>query len=204
MERLFLQARSGRQCVLASRFKVLAEEEKETLTRRGLKVMGIWAGGWWRKGGLPYTCTPTVSFWDDHPWAGKEVQRAGARPVCEGCGCFAPWYFCVLTRAPVQAMREAGYGPLPPLPRRDAPPENPWSEDLVCKMDKDCVFAYPAPCQSPTCGSDWQEVSNRAAYQAAKARWAKVHPACKPCVQCFTSWLGTRAVCVDGQCEVRP
>jgi hypothetical protein len=32
---------------------------------------------------------------------------------CEACSCFDPWYFCVVTDAPADKMKKAGYAPLP-------------------------------------------------------------------------------------------
>ena len=89
--------------------------------------------------------------------------------------------------------------------RRSAPPRLPWSKGRACKKDRDCVFAH-SPCpRCPPCKPTWRAVTNRAAYRRREAFFARRRircPRCKPCPEGSSKWLGSRAVCHDGQCAV--
>jgi endonuclease YncB( thermonuclease family) len=111
--RLYLKAKAGRQCMLPAAFQRVAREERRRLAME-LPVEGIWAAGWWPSAGWPAACTPADpdAFWRRHPWAGQKVWRAVGQPMCEGCYCFAPWFFCLFSEAPAHRLKKAGYAPL--------------------------------------------------------------------------------------------
>jgi hypothetical protein len=83
------------------------------------------------------------------------------------------------------------------------PPKLPWSKDRVCKKDSDCVLL---PTRCPRCRPHcWRPVGNREALKRAESVQASVqcrNPGCRRCRPDY-DWLGTKAVCVKGQCEVR-
>jgi hypothetical protein len=74
----------------------------------------------------------------------------------------------------------------------------------VCKSHKDCVFAPRDGCGCPPCGPTPRRAVNRkhAAWllkEFAREQCPKVK--CAKCKEPVT-WIGRRAVCRDGQCEV--
>jgi len=87
--------------------------------------------------------------------------------------------------------------------------------DLACRRDGDCVFAYPGPCGAcpapPDCRTQWRTATNRQAYEREDRRYPKANGVyigdCQPCLaseRCpGAGWLGSRAVCNHGRCEVR-
>jgi hypothetical protein len=91
----------------------------------------------------------------------------------------------------------------PPPP----PPKRPRSKDRTCKSDRDCVVEWdPCGYRIPPCGLAWKRAVNREADRRKRARWANKKPACDkrvPCRRHPSRWLGSRAVCEEGQCSIR-
>lgn len=87
-----------------------------------------------------------------------------------------------------------------------APPKLPWSRELRCKRNKDCVFAHSPCSRCPACTPRWREVSNRATYRRQVQLYSRRRVKCSRCRRCPNEenhWLGTRAVCIKGQCQPR-
>jgi len=93
----------------------------------------------------------------------------------------------------------------PPKPAR-AKSRDP---DRACKKDRECVLLYdPCGYSTPPCSDSWKPAANRAADRRLRRNWAIKKPACRGMSLCGAGqkpgrWLGTRAVCVKGQCVAR-
>jgi hypothetical protein len=89
-----------------------------------------------------------------------------------------------------------------------APPMRPPSASRRCKRDKDCVIAY-RPCgygRTASCTTRWKQAVNVAADRRFRKTWSIKVPACsrRRCPKGAKGrWLGTKAVCVAGQCSIR-
>ena len=87
------------------------------------------------------------------------------------------------------------------------PPSRARSKDRSCKKNSDCVVAWdPCSYRVRPCKDSWREAINRTADRRHQAQWASKKPACRPLHFCKNSgkWLGTRALCIKGQCTIRP
>jgi len=157
---------------------------------------------------------------------GKEGQRAVARVVVDGKDLsvellkagLAWWHRGDADPGQTRFEQEARAAkrglwvdadPTPPWHVRP-PPRQPWSEDRACKRDRDCVIAWqPCGYSEPICEDEWKSAVNRAADRRYQSHWANKKPACNRPMLCRAGatikgrWLGTRAVCIRGQCEVR-
>jgi hypothetical protein len=86
------------------------------------------------------------------------------------------------------------------------PPRLPWSRDRVCTSDKDCRI-LPTICRScAPCKPTWRPVGNHQAAARIMKKKARIRCPKVKCKRCGdgANLLGTRAVCVRRQCEVRP
>jgi micrococcal nuclease len=145
-----------------------------------------------------------------HPVTGDVNRKVAHWFTCERSRCQG----CTVHFETMEEARRAGYkahqaclaapppGPAPP----PAPPGLPWSSELRCKLHKDCTFAY-SPCNAcPACTPLWRAVTNQTTYRRQEALYAGRRVKCAPCNPCpenETHWLGTRAVCIKGQCQPR-
>jgi hypothetical protein len=89
------------------------------------------------------------------------------------------------------------------LPAR---PQLPWSRERICKRHRDCVFSYHFCSPCPACKPTWRSVTNRKTFNRERARYRRHPMKCAKCQSCpdgGSHWLGSKAVCVKGQCEVR-
>lgn len=116
----------------------------------------------------------------------KRVRRglwAGKKPV-------APW---------VWRQRSQ---PRPSKPALTARPSHDKSR--ACRSAKDCVFRPPSNCGCPPCGPTWRSAVNRA--HAAWVRHEQARESCPrvKCAKCAQPlrWLGSRLLCVRGQCDI--
>jgi endonuclease YncB( thermonuclease family) len=104
-----------------------------------------------------------------------------------------------------QCVGSASAAPRPAPVAQPQPPNLPWSKDHVCKRDSDCVFAH-SPCPlCPPCKPTWRAVTSRAEYRRREDFYARRRIRCircKPCPDGPSKWLGTKAVCVKGQCTM--
>lgn len=96
---------------------------------------------------------------------------------------------------------------------KPAPPVRARSKDRACKRNRDCVVEYdPCGYRNPPCEDTWKPAVNRAADRRKRQRWANKKPACRDKSLCRARprgsrpgrWLGTWAVCLRGQCVIRP
>ena len=82
-------------------------------------------------------------------------------------------------------------------------PARPAHKDRACRINTDCaLLGTLCPVCAP-CTPTWREAGNQAAYKRIESRRAIVDCAMPSCKGCSTDahWLGTRAVCVKGQCR---
>jgi hypothetical protein len=82
------------------------------------------------------------------------------------------------------------------------PPASPPNPRLACHKDADCAFV-DRPCSCPPCGDTWREVMNTKELAKLRASWAKRRCRQPACEACAGRELGTKAVCVRGQCAAR-
>ena len=122
-------------------------------------------------------------------------------------GCFPILAVAEATARKARRGLWADPNPTPPWDWRKGkrpPPRRPPSKDRGCKRDADCVIAWrPCGYRDPICEDTWKEAVNRAADQRQQARWANRKPVCDRTLLCKSPkgrWLGSRAVCVKGQC----
>ena len=94
-----------------------------------------------------------------------------------------------------------------PQPASSPPRSRTWSKERSCHSNRDCVIEYdPCGYRLLPCGDQWKPAINRAADRRKRANWAIKKPACDTQVPCKDSrgrWLGSRAVCIRGQCAAR-
>ena len=97
--------------------------------------------------------------------------------------------------------------PAVPPPKAESseptPPVLPPSDRRTCKQDTDCELLESRPCSCPPCGDVWREAFNTKTAEDLRQRWAVRRCVQPECPECTGRYLGTRAVCVDGQCAVR-
>lgn len=113
--------------------------------------------------------------------------------------------------APVPSSQPTSAPATPAAPATPpGPPKQPWSRELVCKRHRDCVFAFHACKPCPVCapsGPVWRWVTNRRTYQRQRAHRRRHPVRCAACRRCppgeGSARLGTRPICVRGQCTVR-
>ena len=84
----------------------------------------------------------------------------------------------------------------------DKSPPSKQNPRLMCEQDADCVLVT-RPCTCPPCGDIWKEALNRKAYAALETSWAQRRCKQPTCPACEGRSLGTKAVCVASQCQVR-
>jgi hypothetical protein len=113
--------------------------------------------------------------------AGPEPRSARARQTIDGGSSMEQ----AKTRA---APRSAPK--LPPSPRR------------ACRQDRDCAF-WTRPCSCPPCGKVWREVVNRKELARLQSAWARRRCARPVCDPCEGEYLGTKPICVAGQCTTK-
>ncbi len=106
--------RDGAQCRLQRDAARVAEEERRRLAAHGLDVRDVRVAFMLRDDVLPKRCLPkdAEAFFAAHPRAREGLVKATGA-VCEACGCPEPWFFCAEAAAPPEAMKRAGYAPLP-------------------------------------------------------------------------------------------
>ncbi len=86
-----------------------------------------------------------------------------------------------------------------------APATEAGSADRACKLDRDCTFRPLSGCGCAPCGETRRQAVNRKHagwLQREYARESCPRAKCSPCKD-PVRYLGTQAVCVKGQCEVR-
>jgi hypothetical protein len=84
------------------------------------------------------------------------------------------------------------------------PPKLEYSGDRICKLDSDCVFRPDKPCPPcPPCGTSWRQVLNKVTLKRLQQRWAEGLCNRPKCPACERTVLGTKTVCIKGQCSVR-
>ena len=164
---------------------------------------------WWNR----EQATKDKKLAEAEVWARKQRRGlwADKNPV-------APWRWRKTRKAAKAAARGSGvlvdsYGK-PPSPEEkkrmldavSGPPQQPPSEGRACKADRDCVFAPRSGCGCPLCGNAWRRAVNRK--RAAWLRREHARESCPKvkCARCSkpVRWLGKHAVCVRGQCTVKP
>jgi endonuclease YncB( thermonuclease family) len=148
-----------------------------------------------------------------HLFHGNVKSKVFHAPGCRHFNC----KHCKASFKSIMAARRSGYrphkqcvgsvsaAPRPAPVAQPQPPDLPWNKDRVCKRDRDCVFADNPCFRCPPCKPTWREVTNRAARRRAREFFARHSIACsrcKPCPDGPSKWLGTKAVCVKGQCTV--
>jgi hypothetical protein len=108
-----------------------------------------------------------------------------------------------VARAEMAAPPDAG-GARTPAAAESAPPPppSPPNPRLACHKDADCAFV-DRPCACPPCGDTWREVMNTKELAKLRASWAKRRCRQPVCEACAGRELGTKAVCVRGQCAAR-
>jgi hypothetical protein len=95
-----------------------------------------------------------------------------------------------------------------PIVVENLPPSEPLGPSRRCESDEDCAFRPRPPCACPPCGRSWHQAVNRRTAGEQRRKWRgqprKCHHQhrCRPCSE-PTSFLGSRAVCIDQQCTVR-
>lgn len=133
-------------------------------------------------------------------------------PVCVHLGArIAHWFTCPQARGLncrfVRADQARSFGFKLHSCLVDRPPPAPPSADRACARDSDCTFAPRSGCGCPPCGEIWRRPANRKhAEWLARQYSIESCPTVKlKCAKCSSPvrWLGTRVVCVRGQCEVR-
>ena len=92
-----------------------------------------------------------------------------------------------------------------------APPRETRSKDRACKRDRDCALLPPAPCGCRPCGYTWLRSANRKHVgwllkEYAREQCDRSVP-CTPCankdLRLLDLYLGSKAVCLKGQCTTR-
>jgi micrococcal nuclease len=128
----------------------------------------------------------------------------------------AHWYQCPQARGlacqydDAWQARSAGFGlhsclgdqPAPPAP---APKPSPASDERACKRDSDCTFRPPRRCGCPPCGAQRRQAINTRTTEKLRREEESIKCGAVACARCPAPlrWLGTRAVCSRGQCDVR-
>jgi hypothetical protein len=140
---------------------------------------------------------------DDGPVQGDTRTRVFHYAGCRRHGCKR----CTARFSSALAAVRAGYRPhrsctppgarVPPIPRAEG--------RRTCRRDKDCGLLPLGPCGCPPCRYSWRSAAPMRMVQSLRAR----HNAMGACAQrscrpCEGGYLGSRAVCVRGRCEVRP
>jgi endonuclease YncB( thermonuclease family) len=98
--------------------------------------------------------------------------------------------------------------PVPPWDWRGStiknPPRLPWSKDRICKRDQDCAFRPRFACDPcPPCGASWRTPINVWILKRVRKK-EELKDCHRRCSRCRRKDLGTKAVCVKGQCAVQP
>jgi endonuclease YncB( thermonuclease family) len=174
----------GRTVARVTFYRALARGAKPVYTDLSLEL--VLAGlAWWDRKHAP----------DDKDLA---AQEAAARAAKEGLWAdedpVPPWAWRSGKRRSPKATKRPSVPP---------PPELPWSADRICKVHRDCVFAYHFCRPCPACKPRWRGVTNRWTYARHKAKAERQKPRCARCRRCpdgKSYWLGTKARCVKGQC----
>jgi len=133
-------------------------------------------------------------------------------PVCVHLGArIAHWFTCPQARGLgcrfTTAAQATSFGFKPHTCLVDRRPGSPPATDAArsCAQDSDCTFAPRGGCGCPPCGDVWRRPANKK-HAAWLARQYAIE-SCPPhkCPRCThpVRWLGTKAVCVQRQCEVR-
>jgi hypothetical protein len=111
---------------------------------------------------------------------------------------------CQPAAASSQPPRDAGAdSPAVPAPwemPRISPPL-PRSDRRTCRRDTDCAFVE-RPCTCSPCGESWREVLNRRTLDKLKAAWSSQRCLEPDCPACAGHLIGTKPVCLEGQCRV--
>jgi len=84
-------------------------------------------------------------------------------------------------------------------------PKQPASDRLSCTSHDECVFEYSDCGYCPACTPLWRRVTNRATFAKDKAAAEKGMRCtkCRPCPRGIDLLLGTRPICVAGQCTLQ-
>lgn len=125
-------------------------------------------------------------------------------PGCQHYRCSS----CTVAYQSVSIATIAGYKPhgcASISTRADAgPPKLPWSKDRVCKRASDCALRPHFACDPcPPCRTSWRRPINIQALERLK-KTESLKDCHRRCPRCRRRSLGTKAVCVKGQCRVRP
>ncbi len=81
--------------------------------------------------------------------------------------------------------------------------KTPPNPRLLCKKNQDCMLLPPRPCTCPPCGDVLREAMNKKSAKELMSRWARRRCRKPVCKKCEGRYIGTKAVCIKGQCQTQ-